>query len=208
VQDESVDAVTDLQAGITDRRAYGSGITSINPKKIFKKSSGDFLPRMRRAAELKRDGALSFSYIWTIDSRKSMIEYIKSGVDGIMTNEPARLVEVARERNKRLATVAAEDDIPPSTRAQSGALHTAWVGSVPACGGERKDCEDRGYQFGMSSTKGDGALCAWGEKVLCGNKAMTDFSHVYKKGSWPVCRGEKRDCGNDQLAGYDGCVDG
>ena len=43
-------------------------------------------------------------YTWTLDKKSSMRAHMRSGARGILSNHPARLVEVAGKMGLRLAT--------------------------------------------------------------------------------------------------------
>jgi glycerophosphoryl diester phosphodiesterase len=57
---------------------------------------------VKTAARLRRKGEIgtSFIYVWTLDSRQSMREFLDAGVDGIITNKPQLLDELVRRHPK------------------------------------------------------------------------------------------------------------
>jgi len=66
--------------------------------------------------------------------------------------------------------------------------HCTWVGTAPFCGGEAKDCTDRGMTYSHSDSKGDGATCWTGKKVCCKSPCKKWY------GTSPFCGGEEEDC--------------
>ena len=70
----------------TKNIVYGTGITSL--------AAATYYDQMDWAAYTRDRGGLGLTYIWTIDSRKSMVKYLRHGVDGIMTNRPSTLKKV------------------------------------------------------------------------------------------------------------------
>lgn len=47
---------------------------------------------------------------------------------------------------------------------------TFWVGTAPFCGGDPKDCTNRGAEFIAYGKAGDGQACSTGRKVLCARR--------------------------------------
>ncbi len=90
---------------LTNNRVYGTGITSCSPKTYY---SG-----IEKAAQGKIHYEHGLSYIWTLDKESSMIEYIKRGVQGIMTNRVRLARHVAETRGRYIAQYS--DPIPIST---------------------------------------------------------------------------------------------
>lgn len=68
---------------------YGNGISvPLIPTTLYKK-------KIQEAITL-RDSGSSFSmvYVWTVNSKSSMRTYINLGVDGLITDNPARLKDL------------------------------------------------------------------------------------------------------------------
>jgi len=57
---------------------------------------------IKQAIHDKSAGGLSYVLVWTIDKLSSMAEYIKLGVDGIMTNYPTRATYMAKKSHKQM----------------------------------------------------------------------------------------------------------
>ena len=115
------------------RQCYGNGISFLNS--IL---GPNVRPSLERACELRAaTGAPRFTYAWTVDDARLMREYIRIGVDGIITNNVARLRAVTAEpefqANIRLATRA--DDPFAGPRAAYGLIvHTGdkWMAGTDA----------------------------------------------------------------------------
>lgn len=84
----------------TTRIAYGTGISSC--------ASGDYVNATLIGAANKGAGVISLNYIWTLDKKESMNQYIDAGAQGIITNYPDRLVGLLRERQIPLARAGTE----------------------------------------------------------------------------------------------------
>ena len=69
---------------------------------------------IRAAVTLKhRAGLIKLVYVWTLDRRSSMREYIDLGVDGIMTNDVDDLIAVLAENPIRsLIRLATRSEFP------------------------------------------------------------------------------------------------
>jgi len=81
-----------------NNRVYGTGISAC--------AAATYYDAIRQAVKQYQVGALgSLIYIWTLDKESSMRKYIDEGVNGIMTNDPGKLVSVAREKGLTLAGV-------------------------------------------------------------------------------------------------------
>lgn len=79
-------------AGV-ERHCYGNGISFLNSL-----LGPNVRPSLERACELRAaTGAPRFTYAWTVDAARLMREYIRIGVDGIITNDIARLRTVIAE---------------------------------------------------------------------------------------------------------------
>ena len=99
-------------AGV-ERHCYGNGISFLNS--IL---GPNVRPSLERACELRAAaGAPRFTYAWTVDDARLMREYIRIGVDGIITNNVARLrsisAEPAFQSTIRLATRAEDPFVGP-----------------------------------------------------------------------------------------------
>ena len=70
----------------TKNSVYGTGISSL--------AASTYYDQMDWAAYTRDRGGIGLTYIWTLDSAKSMRKYLKHGVDGIMTNRPSTLRKV------------------------------------------------------------------------------------------------------------------
>jgi glycerophosphoryl diester phosphodiesterase len=77
-------------------RAYGTGVTAC--------WRGNFHDAIATGRRNRQSGAASLVYIWTLDRAHSMRRYIDSGAEAILTNYPARLLQVIRDRGGVLAT--------------------------------------------------------------------------------------------------------
>jgi len=119
-------------AGV-ERQCYGNGISFLNS--IL---GPNVRPSLEHACELcAATGAPRFTYAWTVDDPRLMREYIRIGVDGIITNNVARLSAVSAEPEFqsaiRLATRA--DDPFAGPRAAYGLIvHTGdkWLAGTDA----------------------------------------------------------------------------
>jgi glycerophosphoryl diester phosphodiesterase len=79
-------------AGV-ERQCYGNGISFLNSL-----LGPNVRPSLERACDLRAStGAPRFTYAWTVDDARLMREYIRIGVDGIITNNVARLRAVSAE---------------------------------------------------------------------------------------------------------------
>lgn len=92
------------------RCCYGNGITAALPEEF----GGPIRESLKKAVLLKiRRHVIKFVYIWTIDLKSSMREYLDLGVDGIMTNHTSGLKEVLREKKYRFSfRLATRSDTP------------------------------------------------------------------------------------------------
>jgi hypothetical protein len=92
------------------RSCYGNGISAAVPEEF----GGPIRESLRKAVLLKmRRQIIKFVYIWTIDLKSSMREYLDLGVDGIMTNHTDGLKEVLQEKKYRSAfRLATRSDTP------------------------------------------------------------------------------------------------
>jgi hypothetical protein len=92
------------------RSCYGNGITAAVPEEF----GGPIRESLQKAVLLKmRRHIIKFVYIWTIDLKSSMREYLDIGVDGIMTNHTDDLQEVLREKKYSSAfRLATRSDTP------------------------------------------------------------------------------------------------
>lgn len=119
-------------AGV-ERQCYGNGISFLNSL-----LGPNVRPSLERACELRAaTSAPRFAYAWTVDEPGLMREYLRIGVDGIITNNVARLRAVAAEpefqSTIRLATRA--DDPLAGPRAAYGLIvHTGdkWMAGTDA----------------------------------------------------------------------------
>lgn len=93
-----------------DRNCYGNGITAALPEDF----GGPIRESLKKAVLLKmRRQIIKFVYIWTIDLKSSMREYLDIGVDGIMTNHTSGLKEVLHEKKYRSTfRLATRSDTP------------------------------------------------------------------------------------------------
>ena len=119
-------------AGV-ERQCTATGISFLNSL-----LGPNVRPSLERACELRAaGGAPRFAYAWTVDDANLMREYIRIGVDGIITNDVARLRAVAAEpefgSTVRRATRA--DDPCAGPRAAYGlSVHTGdkWLAGTDA----------------------------------------------------------------------------
>ena len=93
-----------------NRSCYGNGITAALPEDF----GGPIRESLKKAVLLKmRRHIIKFVYIWTIDLKASMREYLDIGVDGIMTNHADDLREILREKKYSSAfLLATRSDAP------------------------------------------------------------------------------------------------
>lgn len=82
-------AMTAINRAPRKQRAYGTGIAAIAP--------GSYYDQVRQGTNARTAGQLAFVYVWTIDKRSSMESYLRTGVDGIMTNDPAALRDILKK---------------------------------------------------------------------------------------------------------------
>lgn len=103
VKQNPVDATIELLNSYAKGKAvYGNGITA-NAFVV-----GGFTDTFKRSVSAERNGDVRLNYIWTLDSRSSMQDYLALGVRGIMTNNPGTMLEalqpyVAPGKGGRLA---------------------------------------------------------------------------------------------------------
>lgn len=83
------DAMSAISRAPRAQRTYGTGIAAIAP--------GSYYDQVRNGVRARSAGNLAFVYAWTIDKRSSMTKYLRSGVDGIMTNDPAALRDILKK---------------------------------------------------------------------------------------------------------------
>lgn len=88
-------AITEIQALNTQNVAFGTGISACLPK--------DFKDTIGVASAHPLFQPDKPVYIWTLDSAESMRQYLKKGVNGIMTNKPVKLLRILKENNIPLA---------------------------------------------------------------------------------------------------------
>jgi glycerophosphoryl diester phosphodiesterase len=110
---------------------YGNGISVLNAQ-----LGPHVRPSMERACALRAaSGQPRFIYVWTVNDGALLREYVRIGVDGIITDDPARLRHIVSTpdfaRQVRLAT---RDDVPFAAAHGAYALtvHTAqvaWAGT-------------------------------------------------------------------------------
>ena len=82
----------------TDNRVYGTGISACAP--------GTYYDGIKQAVKQKDVGTIGgLVYIWTLDKESSMEKYLDLGVNGIMTNDPGKLYELAKKRGLILAGI-------------------------------------------------------------------------------------------------------
>lgn len=96
-----VDTLKHLE-GRTNNRVYTAGITALLPNEVF--GFYDLYGDISLAAAHENDGASGGTFIWTIDSAATARKYLDLGASGILSNDPATLVLLAREKGLRLAT--------------------------------------------------------------------------------------------------------
>jgi glycerophosphoryl diester phosphodiesterase len=119
-------------AGV-ERHCYGNGISFLNSL-----LGPNVRPSLERACELRAaTGAPRFTYAWTVDAARLMREYIRIGVDGIITNNVGRLRAVSAEpefqSTIRRAT-RADDPFAGPRRAYGLIVHTGdkWMAGTDA----------------------------------------------------------------------------
>jgi glycerophosphoryl diester phosphodiesterase len=90
-----------------EHNCYGNGIFALGVGRGVEDS-------IRAAVTLKRRaGLIKLVYVWTIDDRSRMREYINFGVDGIMTNDVDDLIAVLAENPIRsLIRLATRSEFP------------------------------------------------------------------------------------------------
>jgi PLAT/LH2 domain len=96
------------QAGVANP-CFGNGISVLNS--IL---GPNVRPSLEWATQLRASrGRLRFAYAWTVNSPRLMREYIRIGVDGLITDRPARLRDVMMEPEfQRLVQLATRADNP------------------------------------------------------------------------------------------------
>ncbi len=132
-ENDPVRVATFFTSAGVERQCYGNGISFLNSL-----LGPNVRPSLERACELRAaGGAPRFAYAWTVDDANLMREYIRIGVDGIITNDVARLRAVAAEpelrSTVRLATRT--DDPCAGPRAAYGLIvHTGdkWMAGTDA----------------------------------------------------------------------------
>jgi hypothetical protein len=164
---------------LTNKRVYGTGISSCVPKKYY---SG-----IEEAAQGKLRHEHGLSYIWTLDKKSSIIEYIKRGVQGIMTNRVHLAAQLAQSRGLYIAKPT--DPIPISTTSiaspnkcdcdyHKGGCTISW----PAPSGKACKCKYKTLQWTCS-----------GSLASCGNE--DDEKCKNPDASYDACKIGKGDCG-------------
>lgn len=142
-------------AGLASKnRVFGTGISAC--------AAGDFIPAIRTAAANRDAGVAGLVYVWTLDKKDSMRKYIDNGADGILTNLPGNLVEVAREKGLELAKP--EDPIPVATN-----------GNVVGGGGHCKcDCDYHpgGCRISKPARPGQACKCSYKGAWTCGGSVV------------------------------------
>jgi PLAT/LH2 domain-containing protein/glycerophosphoryl diester phosphodiesterase family protein len=134
-------------AGV-ERHCFGNGISFLNAL-----LGPNVRPSLEHACTLRAaTGAPRFPYPWTVDDARLMREYIRLGVDGIITNDVARLRAVVAEpefrSTVRLASRA--DDPLAGPRAAYGLIvHT---GDTPMAG------TDANVTFTLSGAAGSNCV--------------------------------------------------
>jgi glycerophosphoryl diester phosphodiesterase len=87
-------------------RVYGTGISACGP--------GTYYKAILTGAVNQHAGVVGLVYIWTLDKKESMDDYIKSGATGVMTNYPSLAVQAAKDNGLALAQPGI-DRIPAAT---------------------------------------------------------------------------------------------
>lgn len=109
--DQANEVVPTLQSMIdtipSANRVYGTGSSACLPTQ--------FLSGVALAAKNVKAGVIGLVYNWTIDKTSSMEQYLASGANGIMTNDPKALVDLVKSKQINLATP--QTIIPPATSA-------------------------------------------------------------------------------------------
>ena len=119
-------AVSNLfqQAGAANQ-AYGNGISIPN----MPVTAPHVRPSMERACAFRAArGRLKFIYVWTVNNESLKREFIRTGVDGIISDNVVELLKRVREKQfQNLIRVATRLDNPvqPANFAYSLAIHTA-----------------------------------------------------------------------------------
>lgn len=116
--------------GIT-HHAYGNGV-DVKVSDLFAPNVPHTV--MNAVASRALHHQIKFVYVWTLEKRDSMRNYLRMGVDGIMVNDPAKLRKVVKDKEfsgkYRLAT---RNDRPFTTTPPSAyvlRVKTADVGSA------------------------------------------------------------------------------
>jgi len=88
VDDGAIDKLVSLKV---KNMAYANGITSCwnEPKEVSMS--------ITNAIKARNNNIISFVYVWTLDKDTSMKHYVDMGVDGIITNEPMLLKNIANK---------------------------------------------------------------------------------------------------------------
>jgi PLAT/LH2 domain/Glycerophosphoryl diester phosphodiesterase family len=82
-----------LQAAGVQQPCFGNGISFLNPL-----LGPNVRPSLESATRLRAGrGQLCFTYAWTVNSPRLMREYMRIGVDGLITDHPARLRALMEE---------------------------------------------------------------------------------------------------------------
>ena len=131
-----------------ERNCYGNGISFLNT--IL---GPNVRPSLERACELRAAaGAPRFTYAWTVDDARLMREYIRIGVDGIITNNVARLRAVSAEPEF-------QSTIRPATRADDPfAGPRAAYGLIVHTGDKWMAGTDAGVTFTLTGASGSASV--------------------------------------------------
>ena len=105
-----------LQAAGVPNPCFGNGISALNS--IL---GPHVKPSMEQACQFRAaTGRLRFIYVWTVDDESLQRDYLRIGVDGIITNHPANLRVIARENEfQSVVRLATRADSPLLSRTSS-----------------------------------------------------------------------------------------
>jgi glycerophosphoryl diester phosphodiesterase len=120
------------------RSCYGNGITAALPEGF----GGPIRESLKKAVLLKlRRQIIKFVYIWTINLKSSMREYLDLGVDGIMTNHTSGLKEVMQEKKYQSTfRLATQNDAPFAGEALPRYLINVRSKTIHDLDSEKGDC--------------------------------------------------------------------
>jgi glycerophosphoryl diester phosphodiesterase len=136
-----------VQRGVT-HQGFGNGVSVLNSV-----LGPNVRPSMERACALRAEtNQPRFIYVWTVNSHELEREYIRIGVDGIISDDIARLRDLVDEPEmKQIIRLATRDDDPFHPRNMAYGL-TIVTGDVRNAG------TDAGVTFTVTGARGSSSV--------------------------------------------------